>query len=238
MVASARHSHAADAGRDGPRWVVLSLILLGAAVLALAWRHTPLAGFIDPARLAGWAAAMRAAEWVPAALVLAYTPAALLMFPRQLITLTAVVAFGPLAGLAYASLGILLAALVFFAAGHHITYAFIRRLSGRHLDALRRIGGEKGVLAVLAANVSPVPPFAVKAALAGVIRIRPADYILGILLSMVPGILAVTAFGHELSKALVDPAQVSPWKLAVPVVAFFAFAYALRRALSGRRSSA
>lgn len=222
---------------DKPAWGALILVLLAAALLALAWRYTPLSEFIAPQRLSAWAEAMRASNWVPAALVFAYTPAALMMFPRQLITLTAVVAFGPLAGLAYASLGILLAALVFFAAGHWISYGFIRRLCGRHMDSLRGIARERGVLAVLAANVSPVPPFAIKATLAGVIRIRLRDYVLGILLSMLPGILAVTAFGHELSRALADPSQVSVWKLAMPVVLFFAFAYALHRALTGRRQA-
>ena len=106
----------ADAGAR-PRWKLLLGLVVVAAVLAATWRYTPLAAWADADRVTQWAHSFSAYRWAPLLVMAAYTPASLVLFPRPLITLFAVVAFGAPFGFMYAFAGILLAALASYALG-------------------------------------------------------------------------------------------------------------------------
>jgi uncharacterized membrane protein YdjX (TVP38/TMEM64 family) len=80
-------------------------------------RYTPLSELITPERIIGWARAIREMRWAPIIVIAAYTPAAFLMFPRPLLTLLTVIAFGPWHGFAYGMTGIIAAALATYYAG-------------------------------------------------------------------------------------------------------------------------
>src|SRR5688572_33431380 len=84
--------------RDGPAWGKIALIALGFAALSAVWRYTPLREFLTPERVFDWAQTFGSKWWAPIAVILAYTPACFTMFPRPLITLFAVIAFGPWLG--------------------------------------------------------------------------------------------------------------------------------------------
>ena len=94
-----------------PAWGKLIGIALACAALAAAWRFTPLAELVTPERIIAWAKAVRGTWWAPVAVVLIYTPAAFVLFPRPLLTLLTVIAFGPWLGFVYGMAGILLSAL-------------------------------------------------------------------------------------------------------------------------------
>ena len=102
-VRSASSHHA------GPAWGKLALIALAVAGLTAVWRFTPLHDYLTPERVFDWAQTFGNQWWAPIAVMAAYTPACFTMFPRPLITLFAVIAFGPLLGFAYAMSGILVA---------------------------------------------------------------------------------------------------------------------------------
>jgi phosphatidylserine/phosphatidylglycerophosphate/cardiolipin synthase-like enzyme len=95
--------------------------------LALAWRSGPLAELAGGAEAIEWARALAARWWAEPLLVLAYTPASVVMFPRPLLTLAAVVAFGPPAGLLCAIAGNLAAALAGYLAGRRFRRDTVRR---------------------------------------------------------------------------------------------------------------
>jgi hypothetical protein len=99
------HKDASKRGR--PAWGKLGLALLVVAALAAAWRFTPLSDYVTADRIAQWARAIRATPWAPVVVIVAYTPAAFIMFPRPLLTLLTVIAFGPWLGFAYGMTGIL-----------------------------------------------------------------------------------------------------------------------------------
>ena len=101
------------------------------------------------------------AWWAPLVLMLAYTPASLTMFPRPLITLFAIVAFGAYLGAAYALLGIMVAAAVTIWMGAWLEPA--RAAAGRpQLNRISEILRERGLLAMTAVRLVPVAPFAVE----------------------------------------------------------------------------
>jgi phospholipase D1/2 len=224
-----------------PAWGKIGAGLVVLAALAAAWRWTPLAEYITPQRIMGWARVVRDTPWAPIVAVLAYTPASLILFPRPLVTLFIVVAFGVRLGIAYSVAGVLLAALVTYYIGRAMPRGKLRDIAGDDAEALAKGARRHGVLSVLAFNLLPVPPFAVQNMMAGAARIKVWEYMLGSLLSLIPGIIAMAVFGDQLVAALSEEGKVNYWAIAAAIVGlgvflFFAKRWALKYAGSPAQS--
>jgi len=206
----------------------LCLIALVVALTAV-WNFTPLAGMITADRIAALAHAFASQPWAPLAVVLAYTPACLILFPRPLITLFAVVAFGALAGFAYAIVGILTAALITFVIGRCMDRAKVRQFAGARLNRVSDLLCARGLLAVAAVRLVPVGPFAVWGLVAGAIGVKLWHFTLGTALGMLPGTLAATVFGSQVEQGLREHWHINFWIMAsVFFVVVVAFAGAIR----------
>lgn len=212
-----------------PPWHKIALLTLALGALAAAWRYTPLKELITSEHIGAWARAVREIWWAPIALVLAYTPAAVLMIPRPVLTLFAVIAFGVWLGLAYATAGVMAAALATYYAGRVMPEKKVRRLAGEALEPAVKVLRKHGVLAMFALNQVPVPPFAVQGLIAGGIRLNVWHYALGSFLGLAPTLAAWTVFGDQIARALDDPSAVSGWLVALVIVVLAAFTYFVRR---------
>jgi phospholipase D1/2 len=216
---AARPSRAA---RDptGPAWGRIALIALVVAALSATWRYTPLREFLTPERAFDWAQTFGRKWWAPLAVIVAYTPACFTMFPRPLITLFAVIGFGPWLGFTYSMTGILLAALVTYYVGVKLPDDTVRRLAGSKMDGLAEVLRRRGLIACFAVRVVPAAPFAVEGFVAGDIGIKLRDFMLGTFLGMLPGTLTTTVFGDQIQTALEDPSRIN-WWLVAGVILFF-----------------
>ena len=215
--------------RRRPAWGKLAGIALLLVAVAASWRYTPLRDYITAERMVAWADAVRATPWAPFAIVAAYTPAAVVMFPRPLLTLVAVVAYGPLVGAAYAGAGILLAALATYVAGRYIPYAKLQRLAGERLDAVKTVLRRHAVLAIFALNQTPAPPFVVQGLIAGACRLKLWEYMLGSFLGMAPTLVAWAFFGNQVAGALREGSGLNPWAIAALVLVLVVFTMLVRR---------
>ena len=195
--------------RRSPAWGKILLIALATAALAAAWRFTPLAELVTVERVVGWARAVRGVTWAPLVVIVLYTPAAFLMFPRPLLTLLTVIAFGPWLGFAYGMAGILVAALATYYAGQLLPRDTVKRLAGEKLGDMSEKLSADSLLAVTAVRLVPIAPFAIEGIVAGAVRIRLWPYVLGTFLGMLPGVLATSVFGRQITAALEDPSTVS-----------------------------
>jgi uncharacterized membrane protein YdjX (TVP38/TMEM64 family) len=210
-----------DAGRKrGPAWGKLVSIALAVLALALAWRYTPLAAIIAPERVIEWARSVGAVWWTPLVVMAAYSPAAFVMFPRPLITLFAVIAFGPWLGFVTAMTGIVGAALSTYYAGRVLPASTIRHLAGEKVDRMSAVLRRRGLIAVFAVRIIPVAPFFIEGMIAGTVRIKVWHYVVGTILGMAPGTLTTTVFGDFLATAIEDPSRINYW-LLVGVALFF-----------------
>ena len=221
-AAAATSAPKAGKGRR-PAWGKLAAAALALAALAAVWRFTPLADYLTLERLNDWARVVRETPWAPYALVLAYTPAALVLFPRPALTVLSVVAFGPWVGLGYAVAGVMIAALVTYYMGRAMPRSTLRRIGGDTAEALGRGARRHGILAVLAFNLMPVPPFAVQNMIAGAARIKVWEYALGTLLSLTPAFVAAAVFGTQLTAMMSEDSSVSWWAIGAALAGMAVF---------------
>ncbi len=224
--------------RRRPAWGRLAAVAAVCIVLAVLWRYTAAADLVDPSRIAAWAEAMAALPWAPVAVVLAYTVAAFVMFPRPVITLFAVIAFGPPLGFAYALGGIALAAMVTYWTGRALPRDTVRTIAGDRLNRITEVLRRRGLLAIFAIRVVPAAPFVIVGIVAGAIRLPALQYLLGTVLAMLPGTLATSVFGDQLRVALQDPSRINYWLVAGVVALFLVIAAVVRVWFVRQRGSA
>lgn len=215
--------------RSRPAWVKLGAIVFFFFALFLSWRYTPLADVITAERLMGWARALRSMPWAPLAVIAFYTPAAFVMFPRPFITLFAVLAFGPWYGFAIAMTGIVGSALATYLVGRLLPERMVHRIAGRRLERTTRAIRKRGLMSVFAVSIAPVAPFPVVGMVAGAVRIKLTDYVVGTVLGMTPGTLATTVFARQIEAALEDPSRINYWVVAAVVAILVTLVVVVRR---------
>lgn len=201
-------------------WAFAALVAV-ALVLALAYKHTPLAGVVTPEATIAWVERIDGQWWAPLLVILSYSVAQVVMFPRPLITLAAVVAFGPYKGFLVAMTGILLASAVGYWIGTVVDEERIRRLAGPRLKRLQGMLQRKGWLAVTAVRLMPVAPFFVEGLVAGALRIGLHHLLIGTFLGMLPGTLTTTILGDEVAAALTGARDVN-WGMVAAAIAVLA----------------
>jgi phosphatidylserine/phosphatidylglycerophosphate/cardiolipin synthase-like enzyme/uncharacterized membrane protein YdjX (TVP38/TMEM64 family) len=200
-----------SARKSGPAWGKIAIFVGLVFGLMALWRFTPLSKVMDAGRITSWAQEFGDKWWAPIVTMIAYTPAAATMFPRPLITLFAVVAFGPWLGFLYALAGIELAAWVTFIAGERLQRDTVRRMAGSRLNEVIEVMRRRGLLAITALRLVPLAPFAVEGIVAGAVGVKLWHFMLGTAIGILPGTLAATVFGNELQSALDDHGKVNYW---------------------------
>jgi uncharacterized membrane protein YdjX (TVP38/TMEM64 family) len=195
----------------GPAWGKLAAIALAIAVLAAVWRFTPLADTFSPQHAIEWAKEFGSRPWAPWAVALFYTPACFVLFPRPLITLTAVIAFGPWLGFAVALSGVVFSAGVTYFAGMFMRRDTVRRLAGPRLDRMIEVLRKHGLLAMTLLRLVPLAPFAIEGIVAGAVRLKLWHLLAGTAIGMLPGTLATTVFGEQIEAALSGDRSVNWW---------------------------
>ena len=218
--------------RAKPVWKKVAVALMALIGLGLIWRYTPLAEVVTADNVSALAQQISNYWWAPIIIMLAYTPASLIMFPRPLITLAAVVAFGPWLGFAYAITGILLSALVHYMAGRMLDRDTVRRLAGEKLNRLTHALRQRGLVAITAVRLIPIAPFAVEGFVAGAVRIKLWHFMVGTFIGMLPGALTATVFADQLENALRDSSNINWWLVAGVALAFVAIIVLVRRWLN------
>ncbi len=222
----ARRAHARH-GR--PAWKKLLSIAAVIVLLFLAWRFTPLTEYITTDRIRAWARAVGGTTWSPIVVIAAYTPAVFVMFPRPLITLFAVIAFGPWLGFATAMCGDVVAALSTYYAGRALPRGTVRELGGDKVAQATKALRGHGVLPSFAASIAPVAPFIVVGMAAGAAGISVWQYLVGNALGVLPGTLASTVFADQVAAALEDPSTINYWVVGGIVIFFGVLIVIVRR---------
>jgi phospholipase D1/2 len=225
-----------DARRPVP-WRLIGLGLVGImlALLAVAWRWTPLREWANLAALLDLARSLEGMPFTPVAVVASYVIAGMVMIPVTLLIAVTGIVFGPVTGAAYALGGTLLSAAVTYGLGRWLGREAVRNLLGARVNGLSRRIAKRGILAVMIVRLLPIAPFTVVNVVAGASHLGFRDYLLGTLLGISPGIAITVTFVHNLAEAVRNPSLGTVTMLAGIVALLIGFAILLQRLFAGKR---
>lgn len=192
-----------DDGRRSLKLRVGALALLVIAALA-AWLFTPLAELsVDD--VVSWLQKMSDVPAAPALALGLLTLTVSAGLPLNLALLAAVLVLGPVTGFFVGLGGALLSALIGFAGGRLVGVDTLLDKGPERLRRVLRAVRGRSLLAVGATRLVPLAPYAVVNLALGAIGVRLRDVVLGTLIGLLPGVLAVSVFGDRVKAALENP---------------------------------
>lgn len=175
--------------------------------LAMAWSYTSLGDFADANHISTFLSAYAHSIWGPPLAVAAFVVGGLVVFPVLVLIAATAAALGPWLGFATAMTGVLLSAFVLFAIGRVLGRERLQRLLGRRAARIQQRVVGKGVLAVVVIRMIPIAPFSLVNVVAGASTLPLRDFLVGTLLGMMPGILAMAVLGAQIA----DLARNASW---------------------------
>jgi phospholipase D1/2 len=165
------------------------------------------------------------------AVTVAFIIGGLFLVPVTLLIANAGMVFGPWWGSVHALVGAFASAAVYYWMGRGVGHDLMDRISSPRLRDATRAVARRGLLAVAAVRLLPIAPHAVVGLVGGASRIGFRDYMLGTIVGMAPGAVALVLVGHGLA---IGVRGAHPWAW-IPVVALalaaFAVAWLLQRRL-------
>ena len=210
------------------RLLLLALVLLALVALALAWSWSPMRAWLDVNFVVASLQKLGYA-FGPVAAVCGFALALTVAIPLVFLTLVALVAFGPVAGFGCVVAGALVGAAASYGIGLLLGREVLERLAGERINRLSRRLASRGLLAVIALRMVPVAPFAVVNMVAGASHIRLRDLLLGTLIGVTPGTLAMTVFVDQITAALRQPTPLTFALLGLTVLLIAAGGWGMQR---------
>lgn len=210
-----------------PLWLRISLVAGPILLLGLAWRYTPLSGYLNPET---FSATMQNANgaWGPAVALGLFMLLGLIAFPVNVLIVATAAAFGLWPGLLYAAVGALVSAFVTYLVGRRVGPSVLRKIIGPRINRISRSIAKNGIMAVTMVRLMPVAPFTLVNLVAGAIRIPMVDYMVGTALGLAPGLLLMTALGDRLLRIMSDPSLTDILGFVLVLVAWGALSYGMQ----------
>jgi phospholipase D1/2 len=191
--------------RKMPPLLKAGLIVAAFVALTIAWQFPPLSDIASPAHVGPMLRALAQEEWAPVLVIGLYIAGGLIGFPVLLLIAATAATFGPTTGLLYATAGSLASAIVTYAVGAAVGRESLRQLLGPRLKRVQRRIVSGGVLAISTIRLIPIAPFTVVNLVAGASEIKLSAYIAGTVIGMAPGLLLMSALGHQFVRILSEP---------------------------------
>jgi phosphatidylserine/phosphatidylglycerophosphate/cardiolipin synthase-like enzyme/uncharacterized membrane protein YdjX (TVP38/TMEM64 family) len=183
---------------------VAAAILIVTA-LTLAWHFTPLGELVQPSSLAASLADFAESPLAPAYVIAGFMAGGVVAFPLVVMTGATAAAFGPVLGFTYALLGSIANALLTYGIGAWLGGRSLRTFYGPRLHRVREAITRSGIAAIAAIRLVPVAPFTIVNMMAGALRIPVIDYVVGTVLGLLPGLIVMSALGHQLFSFIMQP---------------------------------
>lgn len=191
----------AGRNRKGP----IAAALVGLAVLAalvVAWANSP---FAEPDRIVAALDTMADRPWGAAAVVAIYVVGGLVVFPVSVLIVATVAVYGGWTGALLAGLGAVVSAVVTFLIGRHLGAGVVRRFIGPRINRIRRGLADQGILTVATMRMVPAAPFTFINLVAGAAGLRLTDFVIGTAIGLLPGLVVLSALGHQIVEVISQP---------------------------------
>ena len=222
------------------RTPVIAILLLAAVILAgtVVWSSTAASGLVTRENIQGFLTSVAESGWAPLWVLAIYVTGGLIAFPVVVLIAATAATFGPLFGFAYALIGVLASALVTFFIGASVGRNAVRSLLGTRWDRARRAIDRRGILAIAAIRMVPVAPFSLINLIAGASSISVLDYLAGTLIGMLPGLIAMSVLGYQITALVTDFSARNFALLLAGIVGWLALAWSAQARVGRERGRA
>ena len=205
--------------------------------LTLAWKLTPLSGFLDSKTIEATMAEFASSTWAPAYVLGAFLVGGLVAFPLILLIAGTAATFGPVLGFAYAAAGSLASALLTYFIGAWLGRDALESVLGPRLNRIRTRIQHSGIVAVAAIRLVPIAPFTIVNMVAGASGITPSHYTIGTALGLLPGLLMLSAIGSQIMDIIFKPSLVGLALLAAGIAAWIILVFGAQILLARLRDA-
>lgn len=131
--------------------------------------------------------------------------AGLVRVPVSLAVLACGAVLGPWLGGVLSLAGCLASAALLYALGRRLGRERVRRLAGWRVNRVRRALARHGIMAMMLLRLMPVAAFPVVNLVAGASAVGFADFLIGTLVGMAPGVVALGILGDRVAVVLRHP---------------------------------
>ena len=198
---------------------------LALLLLALIWGFTPLAGLANPDAVGAAMTAIASSPWRFAIVLGCYLGAGLVIFPMLLLMIACAAVFGPLAGIAYSSVGLLASASLNYGIGAWLGREVVRNMLGHRFSTTRTALMRRGLITIAVVRAIPMSPFAVVSVVAGTSDIRFSDYVMGTAIGIMVPVVIMSVATEQASRILTEPSIVHFVMLAGVIALWIAIAF-------------
>jgi phosphatidylserine/phosphatidylglycerophosphate/cardiolipin synthase-like enzyme/uncharacterized membrane protein YdjX (TVP38/TMEM64 family) len=210
------------------------LVIAAVVGLVAVWRLTPLRSLMDVEKIAALGQRLSGHPAAPFGVLGAYLVGTLVFFPITLLLGGTALLFPVPLAIAYCMGGALAAACANYGIGRLVGRFRPRWLQRPRLMRLARQLRRRGILAVIAARVLPVGNFALINITAGALGVPFRDYLLGNIIGLLPGVLALTLFADRIEATIRRPHIPNLILLAVVAGALGRALWWLKRRIAAR----
>jgi uncharacterized membrane protein YdjX (TVP38/TMEM64 family) len=211
---------------------VVAMLLVG---LALAWRFTPLADYLEPQRMAKRLEALQQLAGAPFYFVAAFVILGLVMFPVTVMSASTAIVFPPLKAASISFSGIILSAALVHWLGARFIGPKARKMIGPTIQRVDEALSDRGIVTIAAIRMVPLAPFTLVNLAAGAVGVSFRDYMLGTILGIAPGTILVCLFGRQVREFWRHPSGQGIALVAGVVVVWIAVSLTLQRWASHQR---
>lgn len=213
------------------RWLLLCVYVAILVGLAMLWRDPSMRHWVDPQSLSRLGRELAASPMGLLAVLVGYVVAVMLGMPILVLTSVGALVFPPWPGMAYAMSGMLLGALVTYAIGRFTGAQTMDRWTKGRLSLISRHLHSRGLVTVIVVRALPLAPFVMVNMVAGALRVRMRDYLLGSFIGLLPATIGIFLLMDRLAAVWRSPDIKSYAALAGCAVALILFSVWMRKKL-------
>jgi uncharacterized membrane protein YdjX (TVP38/TMEM64 family) len=199
--------------------VSLALVVIFAAGMTSLWRWTTLADWFSIVSLTAWAGEFKSSPLAPFWVLTAFVIAAQIFFPITVMSLASVLAFGPVAGTLYSTVGVILGGIATYFIGRTLGEARLCSLAGPRVQKLRGEIVQHGLATSVTIHILPVAPFTLVNLFSGASGLRLRDFVIGTFIGHLPGALYSVIFHNQLRRVIRSPDPLNITLLVLVVAA-------------------
>ncbi|HEU4625805.1 MAG TPA: VTT domain-containing protein [Steroidobacteraceae bacterium] len=215
--------------------VTLALATLLLVGLALAWRFTPLADYLEPQHMAKRLETLQKLPGAPFYFVAAFVIGGLVMFPVTVLSASTAIVFAPYIAAPVSFSGILLSAALLHWLGARLIGPQAHKALGPTIQRVDEALADRGIVTIAAIRMMPIAPFTLVNLAAGAIAVPFRDYMLGTILGIAPGTILVCLFGRQVREFWRHPSGQGIALVIGVAIVWIAVSLSLQRWASHRR---